>query len=183
MRLRFASEVPGRRLTPRAVLLLALCSAAIGFSLTGCDGQRKALADLISPPDARQIAGRIDDAVEHDQGSTGITLGEEFLAKNPDPDGLVHRALVGAYLATGSAPDAARHMELAIADGASAAPKAAPPSAAPAPAPAASIAANNAAPLAPAVPAAPASVNGAAVLTSPAGISVRAGDAAVSLGR
>lgn len=181
MRLRFASEVLGRRLTPRAVLLLALCSAAIGFSLTGCDGQRKALADLISPPDARQIAGRIDDAVEHDQGSTGITLGEEFLAKNPDPDGLVHRALVGAYLATGSAPDAARHMELAIADGASAAPKAAPLSAAPAPA--ASTAANNAAPLAPAASAAPASVNGAAVLTSPAGISVRAGDAAVSLGR
>lgn len=176
MRLLFASDAPGRRTAPRAVLLLALCSTVIGFSLTGCDAQRKALADLISPPDARQIASRIDEAVEHDKGSSGVTLGEEFLAKNPDPEGLVHRALVGAYLATGSASDAARHMGLAILEGASAAPKSASSPAAPV-APAAPAAAVPAA-------AAPAAGSGdAAVLASPAGISVKAGDAAVSLPR
>jgi len=140
MGLRFASGLAGRRFSFRMLALLAGSSLAIGFSLTGCDSQRRALADLIAPPDARQIAGRIDDAVEHNKSRAGITLGVAFLAQHPDPDGLVHRALVGAYLAAGSAPEAARYMELAVAEGASAAPKSAPSSAAPAPTPVAAAA-------------------------------------------
>ena len=147
------------------VLALAL-SACVGLTLAGCDQQRRTLADMISPPEARQIADRIDDAVEHNQGGAGIETGVAFLKNYPDPDGLVHRALAKAYLSTGNAAEAARQMELSIAGGAMTEPN-------PAPQPT-----NVAAPAHPAVVA-----GDAAVIQNSDSIVVKAGDASASLSK
>lgn len=149
-----------------SALRLAACMLvlAAATTLTGCEGQRQALADVLAPPDAAVIAQRIELATEREQSAAAVEIGTGFLQKHADPEGLVHRALVGAYLASGNAMQAARHMELAVAAGATAAPKAAPEASATLPA--------AAAPLPP-----------ASIQQSSQGISVQAGDAAVTLGK
>ncbi|MYN44016.1 hypothetical protein GTP23_02905 [Pseudoduganella sp. FT93W] len=101
---------------------LAAVVLAAAMVLSAC-GQRQALA---LPANAQQMASHIELALERDQFRAAVEMGEAFLQRHADPEGRIHRALVGAYLALGHAAPAARHMELAVAAGATAAPKAAP---------------------------------------------------------
>lgn len=146
-------------------VLAVVLSAGVGLALSGCDQQRQALADLIAPPGPGQTAARIDEAVQQNKGRAGIEIGVAYLNSHPDPDGLVHHALAAAYLSTGDVAQAAGQMALSIASGA-AAPKADQPAAA---------AAAQDGPLQPAVVA-----GDAAVIQSPNGMVVKAGDAVVS---
>jgi len=105
---------------------LAAALLVVAGVLSACDSGQPDLAGQLAARDAQQLASRIELAVERGQLRAAVEMGEAFLQQHADPDGQIHRALVGAYLARGIAAAAARHMELAVAAGATAAPKAAP---------------------------------------------------------
>ncbi|WP_374360797.1 hypothetical protein [Pseudoduganella danionis] len=112
-----------RQIPNQAGLAAAVLVAVV--VLSACS-QRQELAARLLPANAQQMASHIELALERDQFRAAVEMGEAFLQQHADPEGRIHRALVGAYLALGHAAPAARHMELAVAAGATAAPKAAP---------------------------------------------------------
>lgn len=94
-----------KKITLLPVLFVAL------MSLTGCDQVRQQVADLLNPPTPVEMSRRVDDLVRTQKYQDAITVGEQYLNKNKDPEGLVTDAVTNAYMESGDAAGAVRHMQ------------------------------------------------------------------------
>lgn len=90
--------------------LIAFIFASLTL-LTGCDQVRQQVADLINPPTPVEISRRVDGLVRTQKYQEAISMGEQYLNKNQDPDGLVTDAVTNAYMESGDAAGAVRHMQ------------------------------------------------------------------------
>ena len=79
--------------------------------LTGCDQLSQQVSDLINPPTPSEISRRVDSLVRSQKYQDAISMGEKYLNKNQDPDGLVTDAVTNAYMESGDAAGAVRHMQ------------------------------------------------------------------------
>lgn len=93
-----------KKITFLPILFVAL------MSLTGCDQVRQQVADLLNPPTPVEMSRRVDDLVRTQKYQDAITLGEQYLNKNKDPEGLVTDSVTNAYMESGDAAGAVRHM-------------------------------------------------------------------------
>lgn len=94
----------------KKIKLLAFVFASLTF-LTGCDQVRQTVSDLINPPSPIEISRRVDSLVRSQKYQEAISLGEQYLNKNQDPEGLVTDAVTNAYMESGDAAGAVRHMQ------------------------------------------------------------------------
>lgn len=140
--------------------------------LSGCDQVRQTVGDLINPPNASEITVRVDALAAQGKVPQAIQLGEDFLLKNKDPNGDLHRKLAQLHTSQGDTVSAVRHLQqstLGAAKDAGAQPQADKPRQKPAE------------PTAQAGPAV--EVGGAAAKVGPDGIEVRAGDVTVKISK
>lgn len=94
----------------KKIILLPILFVAL-TSLTGCDQVRQQVADLLNPPTPVEMSRRVDDLVRTQKYQDAITVGEQYLNKNKDPEGLVTDAVTNAYMESGDAAGAVRHMQ------------------------------------------------------------------------
>ncbi len=90
--------------------LLPIIFAAL-LSMTGCDQVRQQVSDMINPPTPVELSRRIDELVRSKKYQDAISLGEQYLNKNKDPESLVTDAVTNAYMESGDATGAVRHMQ------------------------------------------------------------------------
>lgn len=88
--------------------LILVLSAVL---LTGCDQVRNTAADWLRPPSSSEMAARVSEMAAGGKVEQAIKAGEEYLAKNPDPSGDLHRKLADLYVGQGDAVSAVRHLE------------------------------------------------------------------------
>lgn len=149
--------------------LLAVCGLIF---LSGCDQVRQAVGDMIKPPSAGEVAVRVSALAADGKIPQAIEVGEDFLLKNKDPSGDLHRQLAQLHTRQGDTISALRHLQQSTSGTAAA--QAASPPAQP------SATADKAA--APTVGPS-ASVDGASAQVGPSGIEVRAGDVSVKVSK
>jgi len=148
---------------------LALCGLVF---LSGCDQVRQAVGDMIKPPSAGEVAVRVSALAAEGKIPQAIEIGEDFLLKNKDPSGDLHRQLAQLHTRQGDTISALRHLQQSTSG-----------------APATQAASTPAQPSATAAkPDAPtagpsASVDGASAQVGPSGIEVRAGDVSVKISK
>lgn len=148
---------------------LALCGLVF---LSGCDQVRQAVGDMIKPPSAAEVAVRVSALAADGKIPQAIEVGEDFLLKNKDPSGDLHRQLAQLHTRQGDTISALRHLQQST----SGAPAA---QAASTPAQSSATAEKAAAPTA----GPSASVDGASAQVGPSGIEVRAGDVSVKISK
>ena len=148
---------------------LAVCGLIF---LSGCDQVRQAVGDMIKPPNAGEVTVRVSALAADGKVAQAIEVGEDFLRKNKDPSGDLHRQLAQLHTRQGDTISALRHLQQSTsgAPAAQAASTPAQPSAA-----AEKAAAPTAGPSA--------SVDGASAQVGPSGIEVRAGDVSVKISK
>lgn len=94
----------------KKIKLITIVSASLTF-LTGCDQVRQQVSDMINPPAPVEISRRVDGLVRSHKFQEAISVGEQYLNKNQDPEGLVIDAVTSAYMESGDAVGAVRHMQ------------------------------------------------------------------------
>jgi hypothetical protein len=152
-------------------LFLALCGL---FFLSGCDQVRQALGDMINPPSASEVTARVSALAAQGKAAQAIQVGEDFLLKNKDASGDLHRKLAQLHTSQGDVVSAVRHLQQSTAG-------------APTPQPASPATQPSAPSTKTAEPAATAgtaaSVDGAAAKVGPNGVEVRAGDVSIKISK
>jgi hypothetical protein len=152
---------------------LALFLALGGlFFLSGCDQLRQTIGDMISPPSASEVTTRVSALAEQGKVAQAIQIGEDFLLKNKDASGDLHRKLAQLHTSQGDVLSAVRHLQQSTA--AAPAPQVAKPATQPG-APAEKVAEPAANPAA--------SVDGATARVGPNGVEVRAGDVSIKISK
>ena len=129
---------------------------------------------MINPPNATEVTARVSALAAQGKAAQAIQLGEDFLLKNKDASGDLHRKLAQLHTSQGDVVSAVRHLQQSTA-GAPAPQASSPPAQPSAPSEKA------AEPTAAAGPAA--SVDGAAAKVGPNGIEVRAGDVSIKISK
>jgi hypothetical protein len=152
-------------------LFLALCGL---FFLSGCDQVRQSLGDMINPPNASEVTARVSALAAQGKVPQAIQVGEDFLLKNKDAGGDLHRKLAQLHTSQGDVVSAVRHLQQSNAG--APAPQTASPAAQPS-----APSEKTAEPAATAGTAA--SVDGAAAKVGPNGIEVRAGDVSIKISK
>lgn len=92
------------------LIVLPIIFAAL-LSMTGCDQVRQHVSDLINPPTPVEMSRRVDELVRSQKYQDAIDLGEQYLNKNKDSENLVTDAVTNAYMESGDATGAVRHMQ------------------------------------------------------------------------
>lgn len=92
------------------LILLPIIFGAL-LSMTGCDQVRQHVSDLINPPTPVELSRRVDELVMSQKYQDAISLGEQYLNKNKDSENLVTDAVTNAYMESGDATGAVRHMQ------------------------------------------------------------------------
>ena len=76
----------------------------------GCDQARQKLSDTVSAPSPVVMVSRINLLVEQGKIDSAILSGEEYLSDHADPEGVVKRVIMEAYLAKGDAIGALKYV-------------------------------------------------------------------------
>lgn len=92
----------------RWTLSFTLCGLLL---LSGCDQVRQAVGDLINPPNASEVTVRVNALAAQGKIPQAIQLGEDFLLKNKDPSGDLHRKLAQLHTGQGDTISAVRHLQ------------------------------------------------------------------------
>lgn len=86
-------------------------SIVFSVALSGCDQVRNVAADWLRPPSVGEVAARVSELATSGKVNQAIALGEDFLTKNSDPSGDLHRTLADLYLSQGDTVSSIRHLE------------------------------------------------------------------------
>ncbi len=81
------------------------------ISLTGCDRIQQQISDVLNTPNPAEMSRRMDAMVRLQKYQEAIAIGEQYLNKNQDPENLVTIAITSAYIESGDAAGAVRHMQ------------------------------------------------------------------------
>jgi hypothetical protein len=159
------------KLFKKGILTVRLALCGLVF-LSGCSEMRQAVSDMIKPLNAGEVSVQVSTLAADGKIALAIQVGEDFLLKNKDPSGDLHRQLAQLYTRQGDTISALRHLQQTT--------PGAPVTQAASTPPQPSAASENAA-----VPTAgpSASVDGASAQVGPSGIEVRAGGLSVKISK
>ncbi len=81
------------------------------FLLSGCDGTRQYLGELITPATAATTHLRIEQLVSEGKVKEALKVGEIFLNSHSDPEGHIRMTLAQLYTSSGETAGALRHLK------------------------------------------------------------------------
>ena len=92
-------------------VIAAIVFAFALIALAGCADERQAVADLLSPPSAAEIAARVESLASEGKFDEAVSLGEGHLGTSADPTGVLHRVLARLHTELGNTERAVYHLE------------------------------------------------------------------------